>query len=76
MEATYTKVFTDNAILVHRLQTLLNTAEIATRISDRVESARLGGFGAPNNSVELYIFKKDLEKAQPIVAAYKKEINS
>ena len=76
MEANYTKIFTDNAILIHRLQTLLNAADIATRVSDGVESARLGGFGAPDNSVELYIFKKDLEKAQPIVAAYKKEINS
>lgn len=76
MEETYAKIFTDNAILVNRLQTLLSDAEIASRISDGFESARLGGFGAPDNSVELYIFKKDQEKAQPIVAAYKKEINS
>jgi hypothetical protein len=75
MEATYTKIFTDNAILVNRLQTLMHEAGIACRISDGVESARLGGFGAPQNSVELYIFKKDLKKAKPIVAAYKKEIN-
>ncbi|EAR11527.1 hypothetical protein PI23P_06286 [Polaribacter irgensii 23-P] len=76
MNETYTKVFTDNAILVNRLYSLLSEAGIDARISDRVESARLGGFGVPVNSVELFIFKKDVEKAEPIIAAYKLEINS
>jgi hypothetical protein len=54
----------------------LKEAGINARISDRVESARLGGFGVPLNSVELFIFKKDLENAQLIIDAFKKEINS
>jgi hypothetical protein len=72
----YLKVYTDNSILVNRLYNLLKEAGINARISDRVESARLGGFGVPLNSVELFIFKKDLENAQLIIDAFKKEINS
>ncbi|WP_166385574.1 MULTISPECIES: DUF2007 domain-containing protein [unclassified Polaribacter] len=75
MSEDYTKVFTDNAILVNRLHFLLNEASIKSRISDRVESARLGGFGVPTNSVELFVLNNDLEKAQSIIDLFKAEIN-
>ncbi|MGJ8745972.1 DUF2007 domain-containing protein [Polaribacter sp.] len=76
MKEEYTKVFTDNSIIVHRLHTLLNEAEIESRISDRVESGRLAGFGVPTNSVELFVLNSDLNKAEPIIATYKTKINS
>ncbi|MCL7764120.1 DUF2007 domain-containing protein [Polaribacter sp. Z014] len=76
MSEDYTKVFTDNSIIVHRLHTLLINADIKSRTSDRVESGRLAGFGVPTNSVELFVLKTDLEKAQPIIDAYKMKINS
>ena len=76
MSEDYTKVFTDDSILVNRLQTLLNDAAIDSKVLDRVESGRLAGFGVPINSVELFVLNTDLEKAQPIVDIYKEKINS
>jgi hypothetical protein len=76
MSEDYTKVFTDDSILVNRLQTLLNEAAINSKILDRVESGRLAGFGVPINSVELFVLNTDLEKAQPIIDLYKEKINS
>ena len=76
MSEDYTKVFTDDSILVNRLQTLLNDAGIDSKVLDRVESGRLAGFGVPINSVELFVLNTDLEKAQPIIDHYKEKINS
>jgi hypothetical protein len=45
-------------------------------VKNHPESARLGGFGLSMDSVELFIHKKDLEKSEPILDAFKKEINS
>ncbi|AUC20903.1 MULTISPECIES: DUF2007 domain-containing protein [Polaribacter] len=76
MSEDYTKVFTDNSILVNRLKHLLDEANIESKIIDRVESGRLAGFGVPTNSVELFVLNNDLEKAQSIVDLFKTEINS
>jgi hypothetical protein len=76
MKQQYTKVFTESAILVKRLRFLLNEAGISCRVSDSVESARLGGFGVPLNSVALFVLHSNLEKAQPIIDSFKEEINS
>ena len=76
MTGEYIKVLTDSAIIINRLRDLLEEASVTTRVSDRVESARLGGFGSPTNSVELFILIKDIDKASPIVEAYKEKINS
>jgi hypothetical protein len=76
MSEEYTKVFTDNSLLVNRLHSLLNEVGVDSKISDGVESARLGGFGAPTNSVELFVLNIDLEKAKPIIDTYKEKINA
>jgi hypothetical protein len=76
MSEDYTKVFTDDSILVNRLQTLLNDAGIDSKVLDRVESGRLAGFGVPINSVELFVLNTDLKKAQLIIDLYKEKINS
>ncbi len=75
MSEDYTKVFTDDSILVNRLQTLLKEVEINSKIRDRVESARLAGFGVPINSIELFVLNTDLEMAKPIIEAFKEKIN-
>ena len=76
MKDLYTKVFTESTILVNRLHSLLTEAGISARLSDKVESARLGGFGVPLNSVELFVLNSHLQKAQPIINSFKEEINS
>lgn len=69
------KFYTGNSILVKRLAFLLDDEDIPSIIRDNVESARLAGFGIPDNSVELLIFSSDLDKAIPIIEKFKKEIN-
>ena len=70
----YTHIFTGISVLVDRLSFLLNEAKISSMIKDYQESGRLAGFGAPTNSVQLYIANSDIEKATPILEEFKKEI--
>ena len=64
MKTEYLKIYTSSLIIINSIRNLL------------AESARLAGFGSLMDSVELYILKKDLEKSEPILNAFKKEINS
>lgn len=74
MTKEHIKIFSGTQLLVNRLNFLLDNANIASLIKDNVESARLGGYGSLVNSVELFIYNSDLEKATPIIEEFKKEI--
>ncbi len=74
MEKEHIKAFTGTSILVDRLSYLLDQAKIPTLIKNHYDSARLGGFGLPMNSVELFIYKSDTERAAPIIESFRKEI--
>lgn len=74
MEKEHIRVFTGTSILVNRLSFLLDEAKIANLIKNHFDSARLGGFGLPMNSVELFIYNSDIEKASPIIENFQKEI--
>jgi len=74
MEKEHIKVFTGTSILVNRLNYLLDDAKIPSLIKNHHESARLGGFGSLMDSVELFIYNTDTEKATPILENFKKEI--
>jgi len=63
----YIKIMTNTSIIVNRIAFLLGEENIPIRIKDRVESARLGGFGVPQNDIELYVHKSEIEKAQEII---------
>jgi hypothetical protein len=76
METAHITIFSGSSILVKELQNRLEENHINCIIKERVESARLGGFGEQRSAIELLILKTDVEKAQPIVDIYKKEINS
>jgi hypothetical protein len=76
METAHVTIFSGSSIIVKELQNRLEEHRINCIIKDRVESARLGGFGEVRSAIELLILKTDIEKAQPIVALYEKEINS
>jgi len=75
MNSEHVKIFTANSILTSRLKQLLENANIPVLIKDRVESGRLGGFGVPYNSVEVFVFVKDLEKATEIVKKYEESLS-
>ena len=63
----YQKLLTSSSIIINRAAFLLDQENIQTRIKDHVESARLGGFGVPQNDVELYVQQSDFQKAQDII---------
>ncbi|MEH6659586.1 putative signal transducing protein [Leeuwenhoekiella marinoflava] len=63
----YLKILTNTSIIINRIAFLLDQENISTRIKDHVESARLGGFGVPQNAIELYVPKADFESAQEII---------
>lgn len=74
MEKEHIKVFTGTSILVNRLSYLLDQVKIPSLIKNHFDSARLGGFGLPMDSVELFIYKSDSEKATTIIENFQKEI--
>mgnify|MGYP006422810983 FL=1 len=75
MKTEYLKIYTSSLIIIHSIRNLLAENYITSLVKNHPESARLGGFGVTMDSVELFILKKDLEKSEPIVNAFKKEIN-
>ncbi|GAB7257765.1 DUF2007 domain-containing protein [uncultured Polaribacter sp.] len=76
MKTEHVTIFSGSFIIVKGLQNRLDSNNIGSIIKDRVESARLGGFGEHRTAVELLILKSDIDKAQNIIDAYTKEINS
>ncbi|MHB0754671.1 putative signal transducing protein [Polaribacter sp. R77954] len=76
MELDYTKLFTDTTIIINGLKMELEAANIQYLVKDRFESARLGGYGEQQASVELYVLQKDIEKAEKVLSAYKSQINA
>jgi hypothetical protein len=76
METAHVTIFSGSSIIVKGLQNRLEDNNINYMIKDRVESARLGGYGENRTAIEVLILKTDVKKAQPIVEIYKKEINS
>lgn len=63
----YIKILTSSSIIINRAVFLLDQKKIQTHIKDNVESARLAGFGAPQNDVELYVHKSEFEYAKNII---------
>ncbi|MDG1039454.1 MAG: DUF2007 domain-containing protein [Polaribacter sp.] len=74
MEKEHIKVFSGTSVLTDRLSYLLDLERIPSLIKNYHESARLGGFGLPIDSVDLFIYNSDLEKAKPVIEDFKKEI--
>ena len=70
MDGNYIKVFTESRIIVKRLQDILNE----NKIHSRVKSDKLPGYEITNYIDELFVLENDLEKAEPIINAYREEI--
>ncbi|WGH74051.1 DUF2007 domain-containing protein [Tenacibaculum tangerinum] len=68
------KVFSGSQIFVNRLNQLLDQIDIPYLVKDNKEAGRLAGFGTLGNSVDVFIYESDLEKAQPTIANFKQEI--
>ncbi|MDR6301656.1 putative signal transducing protein [Mesonia maritima] len=68
----YVRILTDTSIIVNRIASFLEENNISIRIRDNVESARLAGFGVPQNDVELYVHKNSSEKAHQLIESFMK----
>ena len=65
------RLFTGSFIAVQRLQLDLNDAEIPFLVKNNNESAKMAGFGALSDNVEIFVYEEDLESAKELL----KELN-
>ncbi|MCI2229074.1 DUF2007 domain-containing protein [Polaribacter sp. MSW13] len=76
MTNEHIKVFSGSSILTNGLKSLLEEVNIACIIKDPINSGKLTGFGTLGQTIQLFILDSDLEKAKPIIEAYKEKINA
>jgi len=73
----HTKLFTGSLIEIQRLQLDLDDNQIPSLVKNNFQSGlRSGFYGGSPSQVELFIYEEDVEKATPILEAFKKMINS
>jgi len=65
-----TLIHTGDSIFINRIASLLNENGIPSLINDIQESARVAGFGVPDHSIELYVNKSDVPRAQKLIQDY------
>ncbi|MGA1771357.1 MAG: DUF2007 domain-containing protein [Flavobacteriaceae bacterium] len=69
MEQVYVKIFTGSSIEVLGIKSCLEAVNIIPVIKDESESARLAGFGAPSEMLQMFVHKDELAVAQKALAA-------
>jgi|TARA_B110000259_G_C14005959_1_gene397949 hypothetical protein len=67
MESEYVCVFKENRIIVGRLKMLLEEEEVYVRL----RSDTIPGYELTYHVDELFILKKDMDRAVPIIKNYK-----
>lgn len=75
MEKEHVKIFSGTSIIVRGLQNILDDNQIGYVVRDNVESARLAGFGAQQNDIDLYVLQNDFSKAKTFVENYQEKIS-
>lgn len=68
------RVFSGSEVLAIALQQRLEEAGIETTKKDNIQSARLGGFGATDLAVEVFIEITDFAKADSVIEDFKTSI--
>lgn len=76
MHSKHIKIYSGSSILINRLKSLLQDANITSIIKDNINSSQIAGFGPLGETIELLILNDDLDKANPIIEDFKTEINS
>lgn len=68
MESNYTKIFTGNSFVAHRIVSELHGLGIEAVIKDEAESGRLAGFATTTAGlVDLFVHKDEVGKAKVVV---------
>lgn len=69
----FVRLMTGNLITINRVANILEQKDIPSLIKDNTESARLAGFGTPQNDVDLYVNKLDFDKAKNAIQQFEQE---
>ena len=71
----HVKFFTGSLIEIQRLQLDLDDQGIPSMVKNNFQSGlRAGFYGGSPSLVELFIYEEDMEKANPILEAFKEEM--
>lgn len=71
MDNKLVRIFTGSSIIVNLLKDEMENNGIAALIQDDFNSGTIAGFsGGIPSSVELFVQKADLEKAEPIIKEF------
>ena len=65
--STHVRILTNSSIVINRAASVLGEHDIPALIVDNNESARLAGFGTPQNNVDLLVNQSDFEAAKKIL---------
>ena len=65
------KIFSGSEILAQALQSRLEAANIGVIVKNNIQSARMAGFGQSAMAVEVFVEEYNMEKADPIIEAFK-----
>lgn len=67
------KLYTGSLIMLKGLANLLDSKNIPSLIKNVFESAILGGYGASENSNEIWVYEEDYDKAKTLLDEYLKD---
>jgi hypothetical protein len=68
----HVKLYTSSLITLKSLADLLDANNIPSLIKNVFESAVLGGYGASDNSNELWVYEEDFDKAKELLSDFLK----
>lgn len=63
----YIKVHTDSAIIIQKLQLLMNEAQIPNIVKNKENAALMAGFGFIPGSVSIWVAASKVEEAKEII---------
>ena len=70
--SNHISIYRSSAIFIHGLALFLEENGVQTIVKDTNESARLAGFAALQDSVELQVLESDVERAKKLIGSFNK----
>ena len=71
--SNHISIYRSSAIFIHGLALFLEENGVQSIVKDTNESARLAGFAALQDSVELQVLESDVERAQKLIASFNED---
>lgn len=68
--SNHISIYRSSAIFIHGLALFLKENGVQSIVKDTNESARLAGFAALQDSVELQVLESDVERAQKLIESF------